>query len=57
MDNYDLLTLSWIEFENLTKDLLQREFNLYIETFTPGKDTIVDQNKKIKDLFDTLLLK
>lgn len=42
MDNYDLLALSWIEFENLTKDLLQREFNLYIETFTPGKDDGID---------------
>jgi hypothetical protein len=27
MNNYDLLSLSWIEFEDLTRDLLQCEFN------------------------------
>jgi hypothetical protein len=42
MDNYDLLSLSWIEFEDLTRDLLQAEFNLFIESFTPGKDDGID---------------
>jgi len=42
MANYDLLSLSWIEFEHLTRDLLQYEFNLYIESFTSGKDDGID---------------
>jgi hypothetical protein len=42
MDNYDLLSLSWIEFEDLTRDLLQAEFNLFIESFTPGRDDGID---------------
>jgi KaiC/GvpD/RAD55 family RecA-like ATPase len=42
MDNYDLLSLSWIEFEDLTRDLLQAEFGLYIESFMPGKDDGID---------------
>ncbi|MDR3130465.1 MAG: restriction endonuclease [Treponema sp.] len=42
MGNYDLLSLSWIEFEDLTRDLLQCEFDLYIESFTAGKDSGID---------------
>jgi hypothetical protein len=42
MDNYDVLSLSWIEFEDLTRDLLQAEFNLFIESFTPGRDDGID---------------
>jgi adenylate kinase family enzyme len=42
MGNYDLLSLSWIEFEDLTRDLLQAEFDLFIESFTPGKDDGID---------------
>jgi adenylate kinase family enzyme len=42
MDNYDLLSLSWIEFEDLTRDLLQAEFDVFIESFTPGKDDGID---------------
>jgi predicted 3-demethylubiquinone-9 3-methyltransferase (glyoxalase superfamily) len=42
MDNYDLLSLSWIEFEDLTRDLLQAEFNLFIESFIPGRDDGID---------------
>jgi hypothetical protein len=42
MVNYDLLSLSWLEFECLTRDLLQYEFNLYIESFTSGKDDGID---------------
>ena len=42
MINYDLLTLSWAEFEDLTRDLLQSEFGIYIESFTQGKDGGID---------------
>jgi len=42
MNNYDLLTLSWIEFEDLIRDLLQCEFNIFIESFTTGKDSGID---------------
>ena len=42
MNNYDLLTLSWVEFEDLTRDLLQSELGLFIESFTPGKDSGID---------------
>jgi len=42
MNNYDLLTLSWVEFEDLSRDLLQCEFGIYIESFTVGKDGGID---------------
>ena len=42
MNNYDLQILSWTEFEDLTRDLLQCEFNIYIESFTMGKDGGID---------------
>jgi energy-coupling factor transporter ATP-binding protein EcfA2 len=42
MNNYDLLTLSWVEFEDLTRDLLQSELGIFIESFTPGKDCGID---------------
>ena len=42
MNNYDLLTLSWVEFEDLTRDLLQSELGIFIESFTPGKDSGID---------------
>jgi hypothetical protein len=42
MNNYNLLTLLWVEFEDLTRDLLQSELDIYIESFTPGKDNGID---------------
>ncbi|GHU87121.1 hypothetical protein FACS189476_01960 [Spirochaetia bacterium] len=42
MTNYDLLSLSWLEFEDLTRDLLQSEFNIHIESFTAGRDEGID---------------
>lgn len=42
MNNYDLNILSHHEFEQLTRDLLQKNFNVYIESFTTGKDSGID---------------
>lgn len=42
MNNYDFLTLSPNEFENLTRDLLQKKLGVFIETFTTGKDGGID---------------
>jgi hypothetical protein len=42
MNKYDLQTLSWTEFEDLTRDLLQKEFGIFIESFTTGKDSGID---------------
>ena len=42
MNNYNLSSLSWIEFEDLTRDLFQNELGIYIESFTPGKDNGID---------------
>jgi len=42
MTNYELLNLSFFEFENLTRDLLEKKFNIYIESFTSGSDQGID---------------
>lgn len=42
MRNYDFGILQYNEFENLTRDLLQAEFGLYIESFKDGKDGGID---------------
>ncbi len=42
MINYELLNLSSYEFENLTRDLLEKKFNIYIESFTSGSDLGID---------------
>lgn len=42
MNNYDFLTLSPNEFENLTRDLLQKKLGVFIESFTTGKDGGID---------------
>lgn len=42
MPQYDFLNLSPSEFENLTRDLLQKEFNVHIESFTEGRDGGID---------------
>ncbi|MCU6795009.1 restriction endonuclease [Paenibacillus sp. WQ 127069] len=42
MHNYDFLNLSAIEFEDLARDLLQKQLNIYLESFTEGKDGGID---------------
>lgn len=67
MNNYDFLTLSPNEFENLTRDLLQKKLGQFIESFTTGRDggidlrcandigkTIIIQAKRYKDLSSLL---
>lgn len=52
MCNYDFEILQYNEFENLTRDLLQAEFDVFIESFKDGKDGGIDLrfgiNKKNK---------
>lgn len=40
--NYDFKNLSPIDFEELCRDLLQKELNITFESFTEGKDSGVD---------------
>jgi hypothetical protein len=42
MTDYDFRILQYNEFENLTRDLLQAEFGIYIESFKDGKDGGID---------------
>ena len=42
MPDYDFSTLSPIDFENLCRDLIQKEFNVLLESFAPGKDKGID---------------
>jgi len=42
MLDYDFLTLSPNEFENISRDLLQKKLSVFIESFTTGKDGGVD---------------
>lgn len=42
MHTYDFEILQYNEFENLTRDLLQAEFKIYIESFKDGKDGGID---------------
>lgn len=42
MINYDFLNLSPPEFENLSRDLIQEEFIITLETFTNGRDNGID---------------
>lgn len=42
MTDYNFLNLSPPEFENLCRDLLQKELGVYIESFTQGKDGGID---------------
>jgi hypothetical protein len=42
MQAYDFLVLSPYEFENLSRDLLQKKLSVFIESFTPGKDSGID---------------
>ena len=40
--NYDFTNLSPIDFEELCRDLLQKELNITFESFTEGKDGGID---------------
>lgn len=40
--NYDFKNLSPAEFEELTRDILQRQLDIYLESFTTGKDEGID---------------
>jgi len=42
MPDYDFRTLSPIDFEALTRDLLQAELQVRFESFTPGRDGGID---------------
>jgi DNA polymerase III delta prime subunit len=42
MVDYDFLILSPNEFENISRDLLQKELSIYIESFTDGRDGGID---------------
>lgn len=42
MNTYDLLVLAPSEFEDLTRDLLQKKLEIFIESFTTGRDQGVD---------------
>jgi len=42
MPSYDFKTLSPVDFEVLSRDLLQRELSLTLESFTSGKDGGID---------------
>jgi len=42
MPDYNFLNLSPPEFENLCRDLLQKELKVHIESFTEGKDGGID---------------
>ena len=42
MTNYNFLNLSPFDFEELTRDILQKHFNIYLESFTTGRDGGID---------------
>ncbi|WP_346239557.1 restriction endonuclease [Niabella insulamsoli] len=42
MTEYDFLVLSPHEFENLSRDLLQKKLSVFIESFTTGRDNGID---------------
>ena len=42
MSKYDFKCLSSVDFEELSRDLLQSEWNVHIESFKEGKDQGID---------------
>src|SRR5690554_4783518 len=42
MIEYDFLILSPNEFENISRDLLQKKLDIYIQSFTTGRDGGID---------------
>ena len=55
MANYDFLILSPFEFEELSRDILQKHLNIYFESFTTGKDKGIDF-RYAKDNRDELIV-
>ena len=55
MLNYDFTNLSTFEFENLIRDLLQNKFNLFIESFTTGRDSGIDLRFAIDTKSSTII--
>lgn len=55
MQNYDFLVLSPYEFENVSRDLLQKKLGVFLESFTSGRDNGIDlRSCKVKN--DTLII-
>ena len=42
MPGYDFRSLSWSDFENLVRDLLQEELNITLESFKAGREKGID---------------
>jgi len=42
MPNYNFLNLSPFDFEELTRDILQKHYDIYFESFTTGRDKGID---------------
>ena len=55
MPDYDFLNLSPNEFENISRDLLQKKLGVFIESFTTGKDGGVDLRYST-DKFKTIII-
>lgn len=42
MSRYDFTSLSSQDFEELARDILQTEWNVYLEVFKSGRDSGID---------------
>ncbi|WP_199925381.1 nSTAND3 domain-containing NTPase [Paenibacillus bouchesdurhonensis] len=49
MNTYDFLNLSAIEFEELSRDLLQKYLDCFLESFTEGRDNGIDLRGSLND--------
>lgn len=57
MPEYSFLNLSPSEFEDLTRDLLQKHLNLTLESFTSGRDNGIDIYKWSSSLLRIFILR
>lgn len=55
MPDYDFLNLSPPEFEELSRDLLQKELNLTLESFTEGRDGGIDLRHSYSEKSDLII--
>lgn len=55
MPDYDFLNLSSFEFEELSRDLLQKHLGVYLESFTQGRDDGIDFRHS-RDSENTLII-
>jgi len=46
MPEYNFLNLSSFDFEKLTRDVLQKHYDIYFESFTTGRDNGIDLTRK-----------